>query len=40
MNWHDKEWMALGRDELYAILRLRVDVFVLEQDCPYSELDG
>ncbi|WP_033294873.1 GNAT family N-acetyltransferase [Amycolatopsis jejuensis] len=26
--------------ELYAILRLRVDVFVVEQDCPYSELDG
>ena len=40
MNWRDKEWTALGRDELYAILRLRVDVFVLEQDCPYSELDG
>lgn len=25
---------------LYAILRLRVDVFVVEQDCPYAELDG
>jgi len=25
---------------LYAILRLRVDVFVVEQDCPYPELDG
>ena len=25
---------------LYAILRLRVDVFVDEQDCPYPELDG
>ncbi|MGD8150641.1 GNAT family N-acetyltransferase [Ornithinimicrobium sp. Y1694] len=25
---------------LYAILRLRVDVFVVEQNCPYPELDG
>ncbi len=24
----------------YAMLRLRVDVFVVEQDCPYPELDG
>ena len=26
--------------ELYGILRLRVDVFVVEQECPYPELDG
>lgn len=26
--------------ELYALLRLRTDVFVVEQDCPYPELDG
>ena len=25
---------------LYGILRLRVDVFVVEQRCPYPELDG
>jgi ElaA protein len=25
---------------LYALLRLRVDVFVVEQRCPYPELDG
>jgi ElaA protein len=25
---------------LYALLRLRVDVFVVEQTCPYPELDG
>ncbi|MGV9826513.1 MULTISPECIES: GNAT family N-acetyltransferase [unclassified Gordonia (in: high G+C Gram-positive bacteria)] len=25
---------------LYGILRLRVDVFVVEQSCPYPELDG
>lgn len=25
---------------LYALLTLRVDVFVVEQSCPYPELDG
>lgn len=25
---------------LYAILRLRVDTFIVEQRCPYPELDG
>ena len=25
---------------LYALLKLRVDVFVVEQECPYPELDG
>ncbi len=27
-------------DRLYDLLRLRVDVFVVEQACPYPELDG
>ena len=26
--------------ELYALLTLRVNVFVVEQECPYPELDG
>lgn len=25
---------------LYDVLRLRVDVFVVEQNCPYPEIDG
>jgi ElaA protein len=25
---------------LYALIRLRIDVFVVEQRCPYPELDG
>lgn len=31
---------ALDPPTLYALLRLRVDVFVVEQACPYPELDG
>ena len=30
----------LSASELYGLLRLRVDVFVVEQRCPYAELDG
>jgi ElaA protein len=30
----------LGAAELYGLLRLRVDVFVVEQRCAYAELDG
>ena len=30
----------LDTTTLYAILQLRTDVFVVEQKCPYPELDG
>ncbi len=30
----------LDTTTLYAILKLRVDVFVVEQKCPYADLDG
>jgi ElaA protein len=33
-------FVELTATELYALLKLRVDVFVVEQDCPYPELDG
>lgn len=36
-----REWAAdLTPDRLYALLRLRIAVFVVEQECPYQELDG
>ncbi|MCG8563592.1 MAG: GNAT family N-acetyltransferase [Desulfobacterales bacterium] len=39
------QWQLTGFDgldtrTLYGILRLRVDVFVVEQNCPYAEVDG
>lgn len=37
---HESTLRAIDPGTLYAILRLRVDVFVVEQDCPYPELDG
>lgn len=30
----------LSLEQLYALLHLRVDVFVVEQQCPYPEIDG
>ena len=30
----------LSATELYALLKLRTDVFIVEQKCPYPELDG
>lgn len=39
-NWCAKHWDEVARDEWHGIVRLRIDVFVVEQDCPYSDLDG
>lgn len=35
-----KRFEELTTTELYALLRLRCDVFVVEQACPYPDLDG
>ena len=40
MEWKIKSFNQLDRDELYELLKLRVDVFVVEQNCPYPEIDG
>lgn len=40
MTLQIKRFGELTAAELYEILKLRVDVFVVEQACPYPELDG
>tara|TARA_B100000900_G_scaffold13604_1_gene11021 strand:+ start:193 stop:636 length:444 start_codon:yes stop_codon:yes gene_type:complete len=35
-----KTFYKLEREELYQILRLRSEVFVVEQDCIYQDLDN
>jgi len=35
-----KTYQELTRDELYAVLQLRAEVFVVEQDCVYQDIDG
>lgn len=40
MDWIIKKFKDLSTDELYAILQLRIEVFVVEQNCPYQEADN
>ncbi|MEP0263418.1 GNAT family N-acetyltransferase [Dokdonia sp.] len=35
-----KRYQELTRDELYALLQLRSEVFVVEQNCVYQDIDG
>lgn len=35
-----KTFASLQTNELYALLQLRAEVFVVEQDCVYQDLDG
>ncbi|WP_105258973.1 GNAT family N-acetyltransferase [Pseudoalteromonas sp. T1lg88] len=37
--WLHKHFNELSTDELFTLMRSRVDVFVVEQNCPYPELD-
>ena len=37
---HKKSFRQLTTDELYELLRVRSEVFVVEQNCVYQDLDG
>ena len=39
MNTHIKTFEQLTTKELFNIYKLRVDTFVVEQQCPYQEID-
>lgn len=40
MNFTLKLFEQLANTELYNILKVRTEVFVVEQKCPYPEVDG
>lgn len=40
LEWHVKSFEELSNHELYDILRLRTEIFVVEQNCVYLDLDG
>ncbi|MGB3008456.1 MAG: GNAT family N-acetyltransferase [Chitinophagaceae bacterium] len=40
MKWVLKEFDKLTVDELYALLQLRSEVFVVEQNCVFQDLDN
>ncbi len=40
ITWICRHHTDLGKEQLYAILKLRAEVFVVEQKCVYLDLDG
>ncbi len=40
IQWRWYRWPELDADTLYRFLKLRSDIFVVEQQCPYSDMDG
>ena len=40
INWTLKPFSELTPNELYRILQLRNEVFIVEQNCPYLDLDN
>lgn len=38
--WTVKSFQELTTTELYSYLQLRVNVFIVEQSCPFPDLDG
>jgi len=39
-TWQSKSFSQLSLNQLYDALKLRVDIFVVEQTCYYSDLDS
>ncbi len=40
INWEFNDFSELTLESLYDIMRLRQEVFILEQNCPYLDADG
>ncbi|PXF64663.1 GNAT family N-acetyltransferase [Kangiella spongicola] len=40
MQFKLKSWAELEKSELYQLLQLRAQIFVVEQECAYQDLDG
>ena len=40
ITWRSKAFAELSLGELYELLRLRAEIFVVEQDCPYQDCDN
>lgn len=39
IRWTYKSFQELTVEELYSIIKLRIEIFVLEQNCPYQDAD-
>ena len=40
MKWEVKSWSELSNKEIEQLFMLRSEVFVVEQNCIYQDIDG
>lgn len=40
IDWRWQKFSDIDTESLYQILKLRIDIFVVEQNCPWSDLDN
>jgi len=40
VDWKLKKFDELSQEELYKIIKLRIEVFIIEQNCIYQDCDG
>lgn len=40
ISWHCKHFSDLSTREFHDLIQLRINVFIIEQNCPYPELDN
>ena len=40
INWNWYQFQQLSKQQLYDLLKLRQDVFIIEQQCIYPDIDG
>ena len=40
MNWKLKKFEELKTEEIYNILQLRTEIFIVEQECAFQDCDG
>ena len=40
ITWIFKDFSQLSIKEMYEVMQLRQEVFIVEQDCPYLDADG
>lgn len=40
IKFYTKDYEQLTKEELYKILRLRTEVFIVEQNCAYQDIDN
>ena len=40
VNWTLAPYEALSLNDLYDLIQARIEVFIVEQNCPYQDVDG